>query len=207
MKVAMNQVIETIKKRRSIRLYEQKPIPRNIINTIIEAGNAAPFASEKRCQPWRFVVVEHPELKQKLVQTTLPIWKNATGSMKDTYPEIYEMGMKLYDALNEPKDPVYYNAPVIIFVIGPARNSVGCSAACENMMIAATSLGLGSCYTGFGAMIKGNPDVVQALELKENERIYGPILLGYPKVNPSTEVANALASIGPSKKEPITKWL
>ena len=54
----MNQVIETIKKRRSTRLYEPKPIPRNIIKTVIEAGNAAPFVSEKRFQPWRFVVVD-----------------------------------------------------------------------------------------------------------------------------------------------------
>lgn len=51
-------------------------------------------------------------------------------------------------------------------------------------MLAACSLGLGSCYVGFGAMVKGNPDVVQALELKEGERIYGPILLGYPKDAP-----------------------
>lgn len=203
----MNQVIETIKKRRSTRLYEQKPVPRNIINAIIEAGNAAPFVSEKRFQPWRFVVVENPEFKQKLVQTTLPIWKNATGSMKDTHPEIYEMGMKLYDVLDDPKDPVYYNAPVIIFVIAPSRNNVCCSLACENMMVAATSLGLGSCYTGFGAMVKGNADVVEALELKEDERIYGPILIGYPKINPSAEVASALSGIGPNKKEPIIKWI
>jgi len=203
----MNQVIETIKKRRSTRLYEQKPVPRNIINAIIEAGNAAPFVSEKRFQPWRFVVVENPEFKQKLVQTTLPIWKNATGSMKDTHPEIYEMGMKLYDVIDDPKDPVYYNAPVIIFVIAPSRNNVCCSLACENMMVAATSLGLGSCYTGFGAMVKGNADVVEALELKEDERIYGPILIGYPKINPSAEVASALSGIGPNKKEPIIKWI
>jgi len=203
----MNQVIETIKKRRSIRLYEHKRIPRNVVNKIIEAGNAAPFTSEKRCQPWRFVVVEDPELKQKLVQTTLPTWKGAIESMKKLHPEIYEMGMKLYEVLDEPKDPVYYNAPIIIFVIAPARNNVGCSAACENMMIAATSLGLGSCYTGFGAMVKSNTDVVKALELKNDERIYGPILLGYPKVDPSAEVAGALAGIGPNKKEPIIKWI
>jgi len=205
--VVMNQVIETIKKRRSIRLYENEPIPRNIINTIIEAGNAAPFASEKRCQPWRFVVVADPEFKQKLVQTTLPIWKGATESMKDPHPEIYEMGMKLYKTLEEPKDPVYYNAPIIIFVLGPARNSVGCSLACENMMIAATSVGLGSCYTGFGGMVKSSGDVIKALELKEDERIYGPILIGYPKINPGEEVDSALAGIGPNKKEPIIKWI
>ena len=88
------------------------------------------------------------------------------------------------------------------FVIGLAGFAVSCALACENIMIAATSFGLGSCYVGFGAMVKGNADVVKALELKDNERIYGPILLGYPKDEPAV-----LASIRPKKKEPITKWI
>ncbi|UCH32388.1 MAG: nitroreductase family protein [Candidatus Bathyarchaeota archaeon] len=68
-------------------------------------------------------------------------------------------------------------------------------------MIAATSLGLGSCYVGFAAMIKGNAEVVQALELKDGERIYGPIVLGYPKDE------DALAFVRPKKKEPTIKWI
>ena len=206
-KLIMNQVIEVINKRRSTRSFEQKPVPKEIITMIIEAGNQAPFASATRSQPWRFIVVENPEFKQKLVQTTLPTWKHFTGKMKEASPEIYEMGMALYNALEEPKDVVYYSAPSIIFVIGPKQNDVCCSLACENMMIAATSLGLGSCYVGFGAMVKSNAEIVQALELKDEERIYGPILLGYPKIKPNTAVANALAGIGPNKKEAKVKWI
>ena len=203
----MNPIIEAINNRKSIRAYEQKPIPRDIVNTIIEAGNQAPFTSITRSQPWRFVVVENLEFKQKLLETTLPFWKNATGGMKEAAPELYKMAMSIYEAMDEPKDVIYYNAPVIIFVIGPANNAVSCALACENMMIAASSLGLGSCYTGFGAMVKGKAEVVQALELKDDEGIYGPILLGYPKANPSEALAAALKSIGPNKKDPVIKWI
>jgi nitroreductase len=206
-KVTMNPVIETINNRRSIRDFEPKPIPRDIVNTIIEAGNQAPFMSEKRFQPWRFVVVEDPEFKQKLVQITLPIWKKFMENMKETLPEIHEKAMMLYEAMDEPKDLVYYSAPVILFVIGPTRNAIGCALACENIMIAATSLGLGSCYVGFGSMVTGDADVIQTLELTDDERIYGPILLGYPKDDPSARVANALASLAPKKKEPMIKWI
>jgi hypothetical protein len=87
-KIIMNPVIEAIKNRRSIRAYEPKPVPRDIINVIIEAGNQAPFTSLTRSQPWRFVVAQNPEFKQKLLQTTLPFWKNATGGMKKTAPEL-----------------------------------------------------------------------------------------------------------------------
>jgi nitroreductase len=208
-KVMMNPVIEAINNRRSIRSYEPKPIPRDIINTIIEAGNQAPSrgreeegSKEFLFQPWRFVVVEEPEFKQKLVQTTLPFWRNMTESMKETHPEIYEQVMMTYEAMDEPKDMVYYSAPVILFVIGPASYAVSCALACENIMLAACSLGLGSCYVGFGSMVKGNAEVVKALELTDDERIYGPIVLGYPK-----EDLSALASIRPKKKEPMIKWI
>jgi nitroreductase len=202
-----NPVIEAINNRSSTRAYEQKSIPKEIINAVIEAGNQAPFTSVTRAQPWRFIVVENPELKQKLLQTTMPIWKQTVEPMKQAHPEIYKMATMLYDAMDEPKDVIYYNAPVIIFVVGPANNPFSSVLACENMMIAAQSLGLGSCYVGFGGMVKGNPEIVQALELKDNEAIYGPILLGYPKANLSPKVVAALETIKAFKKEPLTKWI
>lgn len=204
----MNSTIDAINKRRSIRAYEQKPVPKDIINIIIKAGNQAPFTSITRSQPWRFVIIQDNNFKQKLFKTAFPFWKNATDGMKAQHPELYEMATCLYNAMDHPKDVIYYNAPVIIFVIGPAAGgAISCALACENMMIAASSLGLGTCYTGFGAMVKGNPEVVEALELNENEQIYGPILIGYPKTNPTKTVSAALESICANKKEPITKWI
>jgi nitroreductase len=201
----MNPVIEAINKRRSVRLYEPTPIPRDIINTIIEAGNQAP--STYPFQPWRFVVVEDPEFKQKLVQTIEPIRKKSVEGMKETLPKMYEKAMRLYEVMEEPKDLIYHSAPVILFVIGPAGHAVSCALACENIMLAAVSLGLGSCYVGFGALVNSNADVVQTLELTDNERIYGPIVLGYPKVDPSARVVSALADIRQKKKEPMIKWI
>jgi len=215
----INPVIDNINKRRSIRAYESKPIPRDVINTIIEAGNQAPSTmgmvkantginiSELelllRFQPWRFVVVEDSEFKQKLVETVFPIWKKFIESIKETDPELYANVMMLYEAMPEPKDLVYYSAPVIIFVIGPISNAVSCALACENIMLAATSLGLGSCYVGFGAMVKGNIEVVQALELSDGERIYGPILLGYPK----DDTKKRFMDQHKNYVDPMIKWI
>jgi nitroreductase len=83
-----------------------------------------------------------------------------TESMKEMDSELYEKVMTLYEAMDEPKDMIYHGAPVILFVISPISNAVSCALACENIMLTATSLGLGSCYTGFGAMVKGDADVV-----------------------------------------------
>ena len=204
----LNPVIEAIHKRRSIRAYESQSIPKDILNTILEAGNQAPSTMGMvkgvlRFQPWRFVVVEASAFKQTLLETALPIWKKMTASMKEMDPELYKKVMTLYEAMPEPKDMIYHGAPVILFVIGPVSNAVSCALACENIMLAATSLGLGSCYTGFGAMVKGNADIVKVLELADGERIYGPILLGYPKDAPEKSFMNQHDSY----VEPTTKWI
>jgi nitroreductase len=80
-----------------------------------------------------------------------------TESMKKTHPEIYEGVMGQYQAMPEPKDMVYYSAPVILFAIGLTGFDVSCALAGENIMIAATSFGLGSCYVGFGAWSRVMP--------------------------------------------------
>lgn len=203
----MNQVIETIHLRRSIRDFKNKPIPREMLQTIIDAGNQAPFTSMTRSQPWRFVVVENPTFRNKLVETAQPVWKQSIESMKDLAPSIYEAAMNLYNSLKDPKDLVYYSAPAIVFVIGPKRNTICCSLACENIMIAARSLGLGSCYVGFGAMVTENKDIVQQLELRHDEQIFGPILLGYPKEKDQSFIARGLAHLVPMKKDPKIKWI
>jgi nitroreductase len=179
------------------------------LNTIIEAGNLAPSrgreeegSKEFLFQPWRFVVVQDEQFKQKLVKTTFPVWKNMIESMKETHPELYESITKQYEAMPEPKDMVYYSAPAVLFVIGLAGFDISCALACENIMIAATSLGLGSCYVGFGSLVTDNAGIVQALELAENEQIFGPIVLGYPKEEPS-----ALDIIRAKKNEPVIKWI
>jgi nitroreductase len=206
--IHLNSVLDVIKKRKSTRAYLQKSVPKDVLEKIVEAGNQAPYTSMDRSQPWRFVVVENTELKQKLFQTAFPFWKGSIDGMKDKFPQLYKMAMSLYNAMDEPKDVIYYNAPAIIFVIGSAGGgAISCALACENIMIAAASFGLGSCYTGFGALVKGNPEVVEALELKKTEAIYGPILLGYPNENPSEAVSKALETIGPIKKDPVIKWI
>ena len=43
----MNSVLEAINKRRSVRAYESKPVPRDVLSAIIEAGNEAPSAIEE----------------------------------------------------------------------------------------------------------------------------------------------------------------
>ncbi|HMK56126.1 MAG TPA: nitroreductase family protein [Dissulfurispiraceae bacterium] len=189
----MNEVIQAIKKRRSIRSYDSRAIPRTHLNVIIEAANEAPSAINS--QPWRFVVIEDDIAKKKLLNAARPNAGKVFDMIKDSDPERYEMIKKRHAEL---PDPIYYSAPAIVFVIGSGRYAAhSCPLACENMMLAAHSLGIGSCWVGFGSMVTDDAEVRKMLELKDDETIFGPILLGYAASHPDR----------PPKKDPVIKWI
>ena len=189
----MNHVLDAIKMRRSVRSFDIKSIPRDVLLAIIEAGNEAPSAMNS--QPWRFVVVEDQEWKKKLLRAAMPQAKKITEAVKDIDPDRYEAIKRRYAEL---PDPIYYSAPAIVFVIGNGMYAAhSCPLACENMMLAAYSLGVGSCWVGFGSMVLDDAEVKKLLELKEGDAIFGPIILGYPKINPPR----------PPKRDAKVKWV
>jgi nitroreductase len=188
----MNPVIEAIKSRRSVRSYEDKPVPREILQQIVDAGNEAPSAMN--VQPWRFVVVADAEFRKRLAEAAAPLGKKYFESFKERNPARYEMAMKRFAEL---KDPIYYSAPAIVFVIGPASGADDCPMACLNMMLAAYSFGLASCWVRLGSLSSDAPEILQRLGLKSDEKIYGPILLGYPTGWPDR----------PAKREPSITWI
>ena len=188
-----NETLKTINTRRSVRAYESKKISKDIINAIVEAGNNAPSAMNS--QPWRFVVVEAESLHKQMVETAKINAKKILEDINASNPERYQQIIKRYEEL---EDPIYYSAPAIIFVIGSGIYAdLSCPLACENMLLAAFSLGLGSCWVQFGSLITDNKEIKGALDLKEDEKIFGPIIIGYPKAIPQP----------PEKKAPQIKWL
>lgn len=66
----MNQVMENIFSRRSVRSYLDKAVPKEALDEIIRAGNAAP--SGANTQDWRFVVIRDKSVRQKFVKLAIP---------------------------------------------------------------------------------------------------------------------------------------
>ncbi|MDH7481623.1 MAG: nitroreductase family protein [Armatimonadota bacterium] len=60
--------IECMKTRRSVRVYQDKPIPREIIEDIVDCGRLA--ATAINIQPWQFIVVQDPGMRKKIADTT-----------------------------------------------------------------------------------------------------------------------------------------
>jgi len=122
-------VLDTIKKRRSVRAYTDASVSAGIIKRLIESASYAPSAGNT--QPWEFIVVRDPEQK-----------KNIGGCVYgqnwiETAPVIIVacINMRLAKAVYRERGERLYGIQAV-------------AAAVENLMIAAESLGLGTCWIG-----------------------------------------------------------
>lgn len=111
-------IYEAIEKRRSVRKYRKDPIPRGVLERLVRAGALAPTGGNQ--QGWVFVAVDDPDVKAKVAH-------------------IAKYGRYIADA----------GACVAVFCDRQAMCLLeDCSAAVENIMLAATAEGLGSCWVG-----------------------------------------------------------
>jgi len=122
-------VLEAIKKRRSIRAFESTDVPPEIIERLIDAARRAPSAGN--IQPWEFIIVQKPEIKRKLVEAALD----------QTFIE--EASVVIVVCANEIRSSEGY---------GMRGKTLYCiqdtAAAIQNMLLTACSLGLGACWIG-----------------------------------------------------------
>lgn len=166
---------EIIKGRRSVRAYEDRPVPEEVIRELIDLGIHAPTAS--RLQPWSFVVVEDKELMKEWSDRAKEL---LLGQMEsNTY-------LQQYRAALENKDfHIFYHAPCLLLIYGDPGLSpnylVDCTLAAQNIMLAAYEKGLGSCWIGFSYFVGNSPEMKQRLGVPENYRLVAPIVLGYPR--------------------------
>lgn len=117
----MNEVVKAMIERRSCRKYKPEQIKDEDLQTIIEAGKYA--ATGKGLQSPKMVVIQNPEVIAKLSKWNADI-----------------MGVK--------SDP-FYGAPTVILVLADATRPTAVqdgSLVMGNLMLAAHSLGLGSCW-------------------------------------------------------------
>ncbi|GAA0123239.1 MAG: nitroreductase family protein [Clostridium argentinense] len=170
----MNEILKTIRNRRSTRSFLPEQIKESELNAILEAGIYAPSATNK--QPWYFTVVQNKDLIDRLNYS----FKEFAKKSDNAY--IRKFG-------NNDKFHVFYNSPTVILVSGEISNkyaSIDCAAAVENMLIATESLGMGSCWIGLIEYLLNSEDgkeFVDELKIPEGFRQIHAIALGYKNNN------------------------
>ncbi len=139
---------ETLQKRVSVRSYEIAPVPDGTILKIVEAARIAPSAFNR--QPWHFIAVRDEE-KRKRIAKGCPYGKFLAKT------------------------------PVVIVACGDRKASpdwhvIDTVIALDHLILAATALGLGTCWIGFC----DKEEIRDMLQIPENLEVVALTALGYP---------------------------
>ncbi|MGA2710914.1 MAG: nitroreductase [Steroidobacteraceae bacterium] len=185
---------EAISGRRSTRAYTNQAIDETTIRRLIAAAIKAPNAVNS--QPWTFTVVRD--------QTRLDrVSRDAKAHMIETMPTDMAAGARgehFRSTLGDPSFQIFYHAPVLILISGNAPGSwiiEDCALAAENLMLAAYSLGLGTCWIGFAQSYLNTPAGKQGLGLPESWVQVAPIIVGHPSAVPAAV----------PRKQPEIRWV
>lgn len=182
-----NITLDTIYERRAVRKYKAKSLERKLIENVLDAGRMAPSAMN--WQSWKFYVVTN---KETIKLMSKEIKKAAAKDfLRSGLKQIIKMAASLFHAppsidFEKMADPVFYGAPVVIFITAPKDNEwagldIGMCA--QNMMLAAKSLGLDSCPVGFGKYLEHTKSY-SLLPTKKTEQLHLAIILGYGNERP-----------------------
>jgi nitroreductase len=170
-----NDVLKTIYSRRSVRDYLPDDVPEDMIRELIRAGTYAPSAANK--QPWRFVVIKDRELIKKLSGRAKELWMEQAGN--SSRPEL----KSLASMVSRPNFDIFFNAPLLIMIFSDSdafSPQIDCALAGENMMLAARSLGIGSCWIGLAAPLGQDPAIMADLGATDRCKLEGSLIFGYP---------------------------
>jgi nitroreductase len=181
----MNDVMRAIKERRSIREFEDREIEKEKVEQIIEAGIWAPSA--RNMQPWKFILVKDKKLIKEM--------DRAVKEKVIDNPRYYFVK----ERAKTREDVIFYSAPLVVFILGEKENhwsTIDCSLAAENMMLAAYSLGIGSCMIGMARHLKGEK-ILERLKFPPGYDFVLAVAFGYPKERPAPK----------ERKRNITSWI
>lgn len=174
----MNETINTILSRRSIRKYKDRQIGDDELNIILEAAKYAPSGSNSQTR--HFIALQN---KEKLLELN--------GYIRVAFKE-YPLDENTYRSIRTGKTAAahdeynfYYHAPTLIVVTDEENygNAMADSAcAIENMMLAAASLNLGTCWINQVRWMRNDPAVRNFMlksGMPDNHTVFGSVAVGH----------------------------
>lgn len=187
---------DTVLSRRSTRKYDsEKPVEREKLTKIIEAGRYAPSGGSN--QNNHFIVIENKAILKDLAELV----KDEFAQMEikeDTYKSLAN-SIKASKGGNY---NFYYEAPILIIVANQknySNNMVDAACAIENMLLSANDNDLGSCYINQLHWLDENKklrDFLSQYGLEDNETICGSLVLGYPDTKDGLPIRKPLERKG-----------
>jgi nitroreductase len=166
----MNETLQIIHNRRSIRAYKTEQITDAELQEIMDAAIMAPSAAN--LQKWHFTVIQNQDLLDRMVGDIVEAFKK-TGNKQ------------LIDRVSHPAYHTFFHAPTVIIISGEENYTYApsdCAAAAENILIAAESLNIGSCWIASVLPLfasEKSEEYIRELGIPEDYKPMCSIALGY----------------------------
>lgn len=185
-------ILKAIHARHSVRAYAPTLLDSVTVQTLLDAAVHAPTAMHE--EPWAFVVVQDTALLQRLSDLAKPIFveevrhRNAQGASHS------------FDHFTRPDFDIFHGATTLIIIcakpLGPFV-AADCWLAAENLMLAASAMGLGSCVIGSAVAALNIHKVKTELGIPDEYSAIAPIIVG---------VSSGDTMASPRKEPLILSW-
>ncbi|MCF0142058.1 MAG: nitroreductase family protein [Parasporobacterium sp.] len=173
-----SKIREMIMMRRSVRRFEEKEVPDEVIQQILEAGKYAPTA--KNGQGNAFMVVRSPEQLDKLLEQTADALERKGNELAAAGVPLSNFFLgKAREFKEEQKDGIYYNAPVVIFIF--SNLDLDAALAGANMGFMAQALGLGYTYLMLPRDAFQDETFAKEFPAPEGLKCAIAMIMGYPE--------------------------
>jgi nitroreductase len=170
--------VKAIYQRRAVRVYDDKPVTRHDVDFLIDAAIHAPSAVN--CQPWAFVVIQKREFLDRYAKEGKQLLLNEPPVV-----EVVESGLPDIDRLRQmasgPDFELFHGAPALIVIYATSADGLAdCYLAAQNLMLAAWTLGLGTCPIGLARPLFNRVEVKEELGVSPDWPCALPIVVGWP---------------------------
>jgi nitroreductase len=194
------ELLDLLKTRRSIRAFQHKPIPKQLLSTIIKAAHYAP--STNNIQSTEYTVVQDTDIIKKIKNYTLTYLQKTTRRLQNPVIRTllkssnYDHAAHLFKRIPEYQhvintthnniDLIIHNAPALLFF--HANKSIGfadvnATLALQNATLIIYSLNLGCFFAGYVvAASTYEKEIPNLLKIPRENQIYGCLAIGYPQV-------------------------
>lgn len=173
------ELMDAIRTRRSVRVFDGRPVEREVIDILLDAATYAP--SRMNSQPWRFYVATGDARKavgEAMAMTTahLEEYIGAFG------PEVVENASRLYADLGSAPVAIGVSSPSVSDAEVARDNAISVGAAIQNILLAAHDRGLGACNISAPHWVRDR--LAEVFGVPDGWQLMSIILLGHPAEKP-----------------------
>jgi len=172
-------LMDAIYSRTSVRNYSSKTVSKNILDCLLETAVRAPTALGEEC--WSFVVIQDKSLLKLVSDVSKAEWVK----VKEPKEELLRRGLfaAWIDSMRTVGYDLFFNAGTLLLICCPTDKDWGsddCWLAAQNFMLAATSIGIGTCVMGSAIKALNMPNMKTELGIADGIQVVVPLIVGYP---------------------------